>query len=285
MVASLAAVDSRKANQPTIVMTWTVGTIISIASAVTAAAGTAVSYNASQKQASAAATARLQEVKRQGSVMQDQMKLQEQQRQDALQSRKAFQDKTLDAYTPEKLAADSDAAQNPLTAALSAAGERAASPISADATRTSGTVQVDNGSQGQDSARAGSSVYDAQLAAQLAHAGGLNAQQSGAQAALQALAQARISGNQRLQDSADAIQLAGARNQALNRPLSANNLLSNASSQYYASQQDDVLNKGAGQALAGQALTSLGTIGYGAASGGMFKTTGAPKATVVPSQY
>jgi hypothetical protein len=211
--------------------------------------------------------------------MQDQMRLQEQQRQDALQSRKAFQNETLSAYTPENLAADSAAAQNPLSAALSAAGERAAAPISADATRSSGTVKVDNGSQGQDSQRAGSSAYDAQLAAQLAHAGGINQQQSNAQSVMQALAQARISGNQRLQDSADAIRLAGARNQALNRPLSANNLLSNASSQYYASQQEDVLNKGASQALAGQALTTLGTMGYGAASGGMFNTVGAPKAT------
>lgn len=253
-----------------------------IASLALTAGGTALSMRASNQQQSAAANARLKEVGRQGSIMQDQMKLQEQQRADALQSRKAFQDNTLSAYTPDQLAADSAAAQNPLAAALSAAGERAASPISADATRTTGSVQVQNAGQGQDSQRAGSSAYDAQLAAQLAHAGGMNQQQSGAQAAMQALAQARIAGNQRLQDSADAIQLAGARNQALNRPLSANNLLSNASSQYYASEQEKVANKGAGTMLAGAGLGMLGQMGYQAASSGMFK--GIPKATIVPNQ-
>jgi len=243
-----------------------------------------MSARASNMQQSAAANARLQEVGRQGSIMQDQMKLQEQQRQDALVSRKAFQDNTLPAYTPDKLAADSAAAQNPLAAALSAAGDRAAAPISADATRSSGSVQVQNGGQGQDSQTAGSSAYDQALAANLAHAGGINTQQAGAQAAMQALAQARISGNQRLQDSADAIQLAGARNNALNRPLAANNLLSDASSKYYQSQQEGILNKGAGLALAGSALSTLGEIGYGANSQGMFKTIGAPKATIVPNQ-
>ena len=255
-----------------------------IGSLVISAVGTGVSYNASQKQAGAAAGARLEEVKRQGSVMQDQMKLQEQQRADALQSRKAFQDNTLSAYTPDKLAADSAANQNPFAQALAAAGDRASAPLAADATRTTGAVQVENAGQGRDSQAAGSSAYDQALAANLARASGINTQQSGAQAAMQALAQARIAGNQRLQDSADAIQLAGARNQALNRPLSANNLLSNASSNYYASQQEDVLNKGAGTALAGQALTTLGTLGYQGASSGMFKTVGAPKATVVPNQ-
>lgn len=260
---------------------WATSTIIALASAAAAAGGTALSIRASNQQQKAAANARLQETQRQGSIMQDQMKLQEQQRADALQSRKAFQDNTLSAYTPDKLAADSAANQNPFAQALAAAGDRASAPLAADATRTTGAVQVDNGGQGRDSQAAGSSAFDQALAANLAHASGINTQQSGAQAAMQALAQARIAGNQRLQDSADAIQLAGARNQALNRPLSANNLLSNASSNYYASQQEDVLNKGAGTALAGQALSTLGNIGYSAASQGMFKTVGAPKATVV----
>lgn len=265
-------------------MAWAASTIISIASAVAAAGGTALSMRASNQQQSAAANARLQEAKRQGSIMQDQMKLQDQQRQDALQSRKAFQENTLNAYTPEKLAADSAANQNPLAQALAAAGDRASAPLAADATRTTGAVQVDSGGQGRDSQAAGSSAYDQMLAANLAHAGGINTQQSSAQAAMQALTQARISGNQRLQDSADAIQLAGARNQALSRPLAANNLLSNASSNYYAGQQGDVLNKGAGTALAGQAITTLGTLGYQAGSSGMFKTVGAPKAIPVANQ-
>jgi hypothetical protein len=259
--------------------------VIPLISAAAGIGGTVLSARASSQQASAAATARLQEVKRQGSIMQDQMRIQDQQRQDALQSRKVFQDQTLDAYTPNKLASDTAAQQGGLSSALAAAGDRAAAPLAADATRTSGTVKVNNGSQGQDSQAAASSAYDQALASQLAHASGINTQQSGAQAAMQALTQARIAGNQRLQDSANAIQLAGARNQALNRPLSANNLLSNASSQYYAGQQDDVMNKGAGAALAGQALTTLGSIGYQAGSSGMFKTLGAPKAIVVPSQY
>lgn len=255
---------------------WATSTIIALASAAAAAGGTALSIRASNQQQKAAANARLQETQRQGSIMQDQMKLQEQQRADALQSRKAFQDNTLSAYTPDKLAADSAANQNPFAQALAAAGDRASAPLAADATRTTGAVQVDNGGQGRDSQAAGSSAFDQALAANLAHASGINTQQSGAQAAMQALAQARIAGNQRLQDSADAIQLAGARNQALNRPLSANNLLSNASSQYYAGQQEDVLNKGAGAALAGQTLSTLGQLGYGAASSGMFRGSGSP---------
>jgi len=258
-------------------------TVLGIASIAAAAGGTALSMRASNAQQSAAASARLKEVQRQGDIMRDQMRLQDQQREDALNARKAFQNETLSAYTPDKLASDTAANQNPLTAALAAAGERAAAPIAADATRASGSVKVENAGQGQDSQKAGSSAYDAQLAAQLAHASGINQQQSSAQAAMQALAQARIAGNQRLQSSADAIQLAGARTQALNRPLAANNLLSNASSNYYAGQQEDVLNKGAGTALAGQALSTLGTIGYSYGSQGAFNKP--PKATVAPQQY
>lgn len=246
-------------------------TVAAYAALASTAAGAALSMRASNQQQSAAANARLQEVKRQGSIMQDQMRLQEQQRQDALQSRKAFQENTLNAYTPENIAADAAAQQNPLTSALVAAGDRAAAPLAADATRNAGTVKVENTNQGQDSLRAGSSAYDQALAANLANASGINQQQASAQAAIQALAQARIAGNQRLQDSADMIQLAGARNQALNRPLAANNLLSNASSQYYAGQQENVLNKGAGAALAGQALSTLGNIGYAAVSKGAFQ--------------
>lgn len=244
---------------------------LAIAAVVSSVAGTAVSARASNQQQSAAANARLKEVGRQGSIMQDQMRLQDQQRQDALQSRKTFQDNTLDAYTPDRLAADTAANQNPLAQALAAAGDRAAAPLAADATRTTGAVQVQDASQGRDAQRAGTSAYDQQLANQLAYAGGINQQQSGAQAAMQALTQAQIAGNQRLTDSANLLQLAGARNQALNRPLAANNLLSNASSNYYAGQQEDVMNKGAGMALAGQGLTTLGDIGYGAASQGKFR--------------
>ena len=229
--------------------------------------------SASAQQARAAANARLQEVSRQTSIMQDNMAIQAQQRQDALQSRRAFQDQTLAAYTPDKLAADRAANQAPLTAALTAAGDRGITPLSADATRSTGAVQVGGYSSGQDSQAAGSSAYDAALASQLARAGGINQQQAQAQAAMQALGQARIAGNQRLQDSAAAIQLAGARNQALNRPLAANGLLSNASANYYAGQQEQILNSGAGTRLGGQVLGTLGQLGYGAASKGMFRST------------
>ena len=252
---------------------------VAIAAVVATAAGTAMQMSASNKQQNAAANARLQEVTRQGSIMQDNMRLQDQQRADALESRKKFQDNTLDAYTPEKLAADKAANQTPLASALTAAGDRGASSLSADATRSTGSVKVGDSSSGQDSARSGSTAYDSALADQLARASGINQQQSGAQSVMQALSQARIQGNQRLQDSANLIQLAGARNQALNRPLAANGLLSNASSNYYAGQQQAVANTGAGTALAGQGLTTLGNIGYSAASSGMFRT--APKAIPV----
>gem|GEM_PF-4069565 len=228
--------------------------------------------SASASQARAAATARLQEVSRQGAIMQDNMAIQAQQRQDALQSRRAFQDQTLAAYTPDKLAADRAANQAPLTAALTAAGDRGSSPLSADATRSTGAVQVGDAGSGQDSQAAGSTAYAAALASQLARAGGINQQQAQAQAAMQALGQARIAGNQRLQDSANMIQLAGARNQALNRPLAANGLLSNASENYYQSQQEKILNTGAGLRLGGQTLSTLGNVGMSAASSGAFNS-------------
>lgn len=241
-----------------------------IASTAISGGGALLSHRASQQQQGAASTARLKEVGRQGSIMQDQIRLQEQQRQDALESRRAFQQNTLPAYTPERVAQDATDNQNPLAAALAAAGARATVPIMADATRATGNVEVGGISQGKDSRPAGSAVFDQQLADQLAKAGGINIQQSTAQAAMQALAQARIAGNQRLQDSYEKIRMAGARSQAINRPLAANNLLASASARDYANQQESIDDEGAGLALAGQTLGSLGDLSYFGASKGVF---------------
>lgn len=250
-----------------------------------------MSAKASNDQQKAAGAARLQEVTRQGAVMQNQQRMQDQQNADALEARKKFQESSQNAYGPEQLKKDAAEGQSPLAQALAAAGDRGAANLNAptaDATRSTGAVSVQGGADAQTPA---SSAYQAALAGRMGQASATNSQQANALATMQALSQAQILGNQRLQNSANDIQLSGARLQAINRPLSAQSLLSSASNSLYQTEAEKAMNAGAGARLAGQGMQALGQIGYAAASAGAFKGSGSPgtvnsqELTLKPGEY
>jgi hypothetical protein len=77
-----------------------------------------------------------------------------------------------------------------------------------------------------------------------------------------ALGRARELGVDRLRQSGENISLINNQMSALNRPIQANDLYSQASSRLYQNDSETAANKGAGTRLAGQVLQSLGQLGY-----------------------
>jgi hypothetical protein len=255
-------------------MSWVI-----VASAVATVGGIGMQAYGSRQQQSALANTRLNEVKRQGEIMQNQMALQKQQDQDSLRARQNFKENTLNAYTREKVEADTDQQTNKFTQALQAAGDQAyAGSSGADAYAPTDAVQTVEG--GTPSSEGNS--YRNALGTQLSYAQSYGDQQAKAQAALMALGRARELGVDRLQRSGDGITLANAQLGVLNRPIQANDLLSQSSSRLYETQAEQAANKGSGWRFAGQTLQSLGQLGYGAGTaGGGISVAGAPKASVV----
>jgi hypothetical protein len=233
-------------------MTW------ALVSAAVAVAGTAVSVKGSRDQQSAMAKTRLQEVSRQSEIMRKQMGLQKQQEEDSLRARKSFQENTLPAFTRENVEADTtDQAVN-FAQALQAAGNQAyAGSMGGDTSQATGTVSVEGGLPSSDT-----NSYRNALNTQLSYAKDYGSQQAQAQAALMALGRARELGVDRLRQSGENISLINNQMSALNRPIQANDLYSQASSRLYENDSETAANKGAGTMLAGQALQSLGQLGY-----------------------
>lgn len=239
-------------------------TIASIASAVVAGAGTVVSHRAASQAADATKRAEGNESRRQNAIQTNERRLQEQQRADALESRKGFQENTLGSFTREKMDADADSAAGGLSAALASAGDRAiAKPTGGDATAATGTVAV----SGDPLPSQGGSSYKAAFRDAMTRARGINLEQSTAQGALAALGKARQRGNDRLTAAGQQIMLANSRLGALNRPQAAFNVMKDSSRQLYGADAIKAQNAGAGLALAGSTLSSLGQAGYSYASG------------------
>ena len=239
-------------------------TIAAYASAAAAVAGGALTYKASADNQNALAQTELAENQRQGKIMQSNMALQNQQRADAQNSRDKFQAETLPAFTRPTIEADQAVEASRLQSALAQAGQRAA-PSTGDASARSTTVATSGGSP---SAPQSSPSYQAALENQLGYVNEFGAQQGRAQAAMAALTRAQQLGGERLQTAGQNITLSNARNAALNRAITANGLYSNASTGLYRSAADKAADKGAGMALAGSSLSTLGNIGYGYSSGG-----------------
>jgi hypothetical protein len=238
-------------------------TAMAIASAVVAGAGTAVAYKGSRDSQDAAAQAKLAETARQGKVMQSNMALQQQQQQDSINSRDKFQTETLPAFTRESVDQDQATEQTRLQAALASAGQRA-TPTTGDAASANNSVSV--GGEAPAAPSQNSGAYHAALGDQLGYAQQFGDQQTRAQAAMAALGRAQQLGGERLQTAGQSITLANAKNSALTRAINANGLLSNASTGLYQSKAEKAANKGAGMALLGSSLSTLGNAGYSYAS-------------------
>lgn len=248
---------------------------VSISAAVAAAAaatGGAMQYKSSQAQASAMGQAQEAEGRRQGEVMRSNISLQNQQRQDAEKSHKAFQQDTLPAFTRKGLEADQATEQTRLQGALVSAGNRAITPGTGDAAAANTSVSTGGGAPSAPTG--GSQAYSSALSNQLAYGSAYNADQGKAQAAMLALSRAQQMGGDRLQLAGQSITLRNAKLAALNRAISANGLYSNTSTEYYQSQAGRAANAGAGLGLAGGALSTLGNAGYSYASGAGDSNTG-----------
>ena len=244
---------------------------MAIAALASTAAGVGMQAYGARQQQGAMANARLQEVSRQGEIMRKQMGLQKQQEQDALRARKSFQDNTLNAYTREGVEADTAAETDKFAQALTAAGDQAyAGNIGADASAANGTISVEGAAPSSDT-----NSYRNALGTQLSYAQGYGNQQAQAQAALMALGRAREMGADRLRQSGEGISLVNNQMSALNRPIQANDLYSQASSRLYQADSELAANKGAGFMLAGQGLQGLGQLGYG------YSTAQAPKRAII----
>lgn len=256
-------------------------TIIAGISALTAAGGAVAQSRAASQQADAQKREQGNETRRQGAIMRDQARLQEQQRQDALEARKRFQNESLNAFTRENIERDSSEAQTGLAAALKAAGERAIPAASgADATAQTGAVSVADASpRGVDARGESTNAFRSALRAAAQRAAGFNDQQAAAQGGLLALGRAQQLGGQRLQSAGENIQLQNAKLAALGRPRQALGLLSSASSGLYQQRAEDASNEGAGLALAGSVAQSLGNLGYSYASSGLRRQQAKPPAT------
>lgn len=255
-------------------MSW-----IAVASAVATTAGVAMQARASNQQQSAMANARLQEVTRQGEIMRRQMGLQKQQEEDALRSRKSFQDNTLKAYTRENVEQDTNEQTDKFAQALAAAGDQAyAGSMGGDASQSTGTVSVEGATPSADT-----NSYRNALNTQLSYAQDYGDQQAKAQAALMALGRARELGLDRLRQSGENISLVNSQMSAINRPMQAYDLMSGSSRQLYGIQGEAAANKGAALALAGQGAQALGQLGYayGTSKAPNTNTAGAPKAIPV----
>lgn len=231
-------------------------------SALAAAAGGAASYSASQKQQQAQDNAQLSETKRQGDVMRSNMQMQDRQRQDAEQARGRFEENTLPAFTRKGLDADTATEQTRLQTALQSAGQRAFTPSTGASGKSSAVTTSSN-----PSAPVSGSGFEAAFADQLGGVQARGNQQASAQAAMAALVRARQLGGERLQNAGQAITLSNARNAALNRAISANGLYSGASSALYQNEAEKAANKGAGLALLGSSLSTMGNAGYSYGSG------------------
>jgi hypothetical protein len=240
-------------------MSW-----IAVAAAVSTVAGIGMQARASNQQQSAMASARLQEVSRQGEIMRRQMGLQKQQEEDALRSRKSFQDNTLKAYTRENVEQDTNEQANKFAQALAAAGDQAyAGSMGGDASQSTGTVSVEGATPSAET-----NSYRNALNTQLSYAQDYGDQQAKAQAALMALGRARELGLDRLRQSGENISLVNSQMSAINRPVQAYDLMSGGSRQLYGVQGEAAANKGAGLMLAGQGMQALGQLGYSAATAG-----------------
>lgn len=240
----------------------------------TAVAGAGLQYKSSQDQASAAAKAQLDETDRQGSIMRDNINLQNAQRQDAEQSRKQFQQETLPAFTRESLDKDQATEQTRLQSALTTAGNRALTPSTGDAASANSAVVS---SAGPAAPTNNDQAFQSALADQMSYANAYGAEQTRAQAAIAALGRAQQLGGERLQKSGMGLTLNGAKLAAYNRAIAANGLYSNASNGLYQNAAESAANKGVGLALAGSTLSTIGNAGYSYAS----KGSAIPRATIV----
>lgn len=238
-------------------------TIAAYASAAAAVIGGGLSYKASQDNVGALAKTELAETARQGRIMQSNMQIQRQQRADAEKSRDRFQEETIPAFTRQGVDADQATEASRLEAALTAAGQRAAAPSSGDAAARSSTVTTSGGAP---AAPVSSGAYESAMSDQLGYADAYGAQQGKAQAAMAALTRAYQLGGERLQRAGTSITLANSKNAALNRAITANGLYSNASTGLYQSEADKAADKGAGLALLGSSLSTMGNAGYGYAT-------------------
>jgi len=233
---------------------------VSIAAVAATVGGIGLQAKAANQQQNAMSAARLREVSRQGEIMQKQMALQKQQEDDSLRARKSFQDNTLNAFTRDNVEADTNNQTNQFAQALQAAGNQAyAGSTGGDASQATGTVSVEDAAPSSDT-----KSYRNALNTQLSYAQDFGDQQARAQAALMALGRARELGIDRLRQSGEGISLVNRQMSALNRPIQANDLYSQASSRLYQNESDSAAKKGSGLMLAGQALQGLGQLGYGA---------------------
>jgi len=238
-------------------MSW-----VAVSAAVATAAGIGMQAKASSDQQNALAGARLKEVGRQGDIMRKQMDLQKQQEEDSLRARKSFQENTLPAFTRENVEQDTNDQSARFAQALQAASDQAyAGSMGGDASQSTGTVSVEGATPSADT-----NSYRNALNTQLSYARDFGNQQAQSQAALMALSRARELGIDRLRQSGENISLVNNQMSALNRPIQANDLFSQASNRLYQTEAEKAANAGAGTMLAGQALQALGQLGYGAST-------------------
>ena len=248
-------------------MTWAV-TAISAAAMVSGAMAQQHSSNLKQK---ALSTANLSEQKRQRDIMLKNADFQKQQQDDQLKARQVFQEQGIKSFDPNAMNADAADQQSQIAQALNAAQN--AQPIAITGS-DSGAASIQTvGANPLGSS--GSNTYQNDLANKMAYNQAYGEQQANAQAALAALDRSRLMGAERLQRSGEQIGLSAAQLQALNYPMQANQLLSNASQNLYASDAQRAQLKGGNWDLAGKGLSMVGQIGMSAAAGGGFSPGGA----------
>lgn len=239
-------------------------TIAALVSGAAAVTGGLIQHKSSQEQQAAQASAQLDETRRQSGVMRNNMQLQDRQREDAQRTRERFEEETLPAFTRGSLDQDQATEQTRLQAALTQAGNRALTPSTGDASAASASVTT-GGSPAAPSVT--SRGFQSVLGEQIGQAQEFGAGQTRAQAAMAALSRAQQLGGERLQQAGTNINLSNAKLAALNRAIAANGLLGAASGQRYLTESEKAANKGAGLALAGTTLSTLGNVGYSVASG------------------
>jgi len=248
-------------------MTWAV-TAVSAAAIVS---GAMAQQHASNQRSNALSVANLAEQKRQRDIMMKNASLQNQQQQDELKARQTFQDQGMKAFDPNAVKADTTNQQSNIANALMAAQN--AQPVAI----TGGTSDAANvqtlGANPMGSV--GSNTYANELAKVMAYNQAYGNQQANAQAALAAMDRSNILGGERLQRSGEQIGMTANQLNALNRPMQANQLLSNASNALYGSDADMAQLKGGGWDLFGKILSTAGSVGLGAASGGALAPGGA----------
>ena len=248
-------------------MTWAV-TAISAAAMVSGAMAQQHSANLKQNALSAA---NLAEQKRQRDIMLKNSSLQQQQQQDQLKARQSFQEQGIKAFDPNAVSADEANQQSQIAQSLIAAQNAQPVAITGGNTGAANVQTVGANPLGS----SGSNTYQNDLANKMAYNQAYGEQQANAQAALAALDRSRLMGAERLQRSGEQIGLSAAQLQALNYPMQANQLLSNASQNLYANDAQRAQMKGGNWDLAGKGLSMVGQIGMSAASGGAFSPGGA----------